>query len=121
MQVSTCIFFRAGVLAETDSVFKALADPSRRILLDRLNEQDGQTLTELCEHVEMTRQAVTQHLNVLETAHLVATIWRGREKLHFLNAVPLQEIYDRWIAKFERSRLRAMRDLKRRLEGTKSA
>jgi DNA-binding transcriptional ArsR family regulator len=106
---------------DTDLVFKALADPSRRMLLDRLNAHNGQTLTELCAHLDMTRQAVTQHLSVLQGANLVATIWRGREKLHFLNPVPLQEIYDRWICKFERSRLRAMRDLKRRLEGTKSA
>jgi DNA-binding transcriptional ArsR family regulator len=106
---------------DTDSVFKALADRSRRLLLDRLNAHDGQTLTQLCEHLDMTRQAVTQHLGVLETASLVATTWRGREKLHFLNPVPLQEIYDRWICKFERSRLRAMRDLKKRLEGTHGA
>jgi DNA-binding transcriptional ArsR family regulator len=103
---------------DTDLVFKALADPSRRRLLDLLNERSGQTLTELCDHLDMTRQAVSQHLGVLEAANLVATTRRGREKLHFLNAVPLQEIYDRWIARFERSRLRAMRDLKRRLEGT---
>lgn len=108
-------------MADTDIVFKALADPSRRMLLDRLNAKNGQTLTELCADLDMTRQAVTQHLAVLEAAHLVATTWRGREKLHFLNPVPLQEIYDRWIAKFERSRLRALRDLKRRLEETKSA
>jgi DNA-binding transcriptional ArsR family regulator len=101
---------------DTDIVFKALADPSRRMLLDVLNARSGQTLTELCEHLDMTRQAVTQHLSVLEGAHLVVTNWRGREKLHFLNAVPLQEVYDRWIRKFERSRLKAMRDLKRRLE-----
>jgi DNA-binding transcriptional ArsR family regulator len=106
---------------DTDIVFKALADRSRRLLLDRLNANDGQTLTELCAHVEMTRQAVTQHLALLEAANLVVTAWRGREKLHFLNPVPLQEIYDRWIRKFERSRLRAMRDLKQRLEGLKSA
>lgn len=103
---------------DTDLVFKALADPSRRKLLDLLNAHNGQTLGELCEHLEMTRQAVTQHLGVLEGANLVAITWRGREKLHFLNPVPLQEIYDRWISKFERSRLRAIRDLKRRLEGT---
>ncbi len=108
-------------MKDTDLVFKALADSSRRTLLDRLNANNGQTLTELCEHLDMTRQAVTQHLSVLEAANLVASTWRGREKLHFLNPVPLQEIYDRWICKFERSRLRAMRDLKRRLEGTKSA
>ena len=103
---------------DADHVFKALADRSRRKLLDILNASDGRTLRELCEHLDMSRQAVAQHLDVLEAANLVATIRRGREKLHFLNAVPLQEIYDRWIAKFERSRLRAMRDLKRRLEGT---
>jgi DNA-binding transcriptional ArsR family regulator len=106
---------------DTDLLFKALADPSRRMLLDRLNADNGQTLTELCEHLDMTRQAVTQHLNVLEAASLVATTWRGREKLHFINPVPLQEIYDRWIRKFERSRVQAMRDLKERLEGTRSA
>jgi DNA-binding transcriptional ArsR family regulator len=105
----------------TDGVFKALADRSRRMLLDRLHGRDGQTLTELCADLDMSRQAVTQHLDVLEAAHLVVTTWRGREKLHFLNAVPLQEIYDRWIGKFERSRVRAMRELKRRLEETKSA
>jgi DNA-binding transcriptional ArsR family regulator len=108
-------------MIDTDGVFKALADRSRRTLLDRLNANNGQTLTELCAGLEMTRQAVTQHLAVLEAADLVATTWRGREKRHFLNPVPLQEIYDRWIAKFERSRLRALRDLKRRLEGTRSA
>ncbi|HMF93528.1 MAG TPA: helix-turn-helix transcriptional regulator [Vicinamibacterales bacterium] len=106
---------------DTDLVFKALADRSRRLLLDSLNATNGQTLTELCEHLDMTRQAVTQHLGVLEAANLVAITWRGREKLHFLNPVPLQEIYDRWICKFERSRLRAIRDLKRRLEGARSA
>ena len=108
-------------MKDTDLLFKALADPSRRMLLDRLNADNGQTLTELCEHLDMTRQAVTQHLNVLEAASLVATTWRGREKLHFINPVPLQEIYDRWIRKFERSRVQAMRDLKERLEGTRSA
>lgn len=102
---------------DTDSVFKALADPSRRKLLDLLNANDGQTLSQLCRHLDMTRQAVTQHLQLLEAAELVATTRRGREKLHFLNPVPLQEIYDRWIRKFERSRLKAMRELKRRLEG----
>ena len=108
-------------MKDTDAVFKALADAGRRTLLDRLHADDGQTLTELCAHLDMTRQAVTQHLAVLEAAHLVIISWRGREKLHFLNPVPLQEIYDRWISKFERSRLRAMRDLKRRLDGAKSA
>ena len=101
---------------DTDLLFKALADPSRRKLLDVLHAKDGQTLNELCEHLDMTRQAVTQHLDVLEAANLVATVRRGREKLHFLNPVPLQEIYDRWIAKFEKPRLKALTDLKRRLE-----
>ena len=101
---------------DTDLLFRALADPSRRKLLDVLHAHDGQTLNELCEHLDMTRQGVTQHLDVLEAANLVATVWRGREKLHFLNPVPLQEIYDRWIAKFEKPRLKALTDLKRRLE-----
>jgi DNA-binding transcriptional ArsR family regulator len=105
-------------MTDTDLVFKALADASRRTLLDQLNTNDGQTLTELCEHLDMSRQAVTQHLGVLEAANLVATRWQGREKLHFLNSVPLQQIYDRWIRKFERSRLKALHDLKRRLERT---
>ena len=102
---------------DTDLVFKALADPSRRKLLDVLYAHDGRTLTELCEHVDMTRQGVTQHLDLLEAANLVTTIWRGREKLHFLNPVPLQEIYERWIAKFEKQRLKALSSLKHRLEG----
>ena len=108
-------------MTDTDIVFKALADPSRRKLLDVLNAHDAQTLGALCEHLEMTRQGVTQHLHLLEEAGLVAVRWQGREKLHFLNPVPLQEIYDRWIRRFERSRLRALRDLKRRLEGTHGA
>jgi DNA-binding transcriptional ArsR family regulator len=103
---------------DTDLLFKALADPSRRKLLDVLHAHDGQTLNELCEHLDMTRQGVTQHLSVLETANLVVVLWRGREKLHFLNPVPLQEIYERWIAKFEKRRLKALGDLKRRLEKT---
>jgi DNA-binding transcriptional ArsR family regulator len=101
---------------DTDLLFKALADPSRRKLLDLLHGHDGRTLSELCEHLDMTRQGVTQHLGVLEAANLVVTVWRGREKLHFLNPVPLQEIYERWIAKFEKPRLKALGDLKRRLE-----
>lgn len=108
----------SAVVTDSDLVFRALADPSRRKLLDALNKHDAQTLTELCEHLDMTRQAVTQHLDVLEQAHLVVTNRRGREKLHFLNPVPLQHIYDRWISTFERSRLKALRDLKKRLEGT---
>src|SRR5262247_2879871 len=101
---------------DTDVLFKALADPSRRKLLDLLHGHDGRTLSELCEHLDMTRQGVTQHLDILEAANLVATVWRGRERLHFLNPVPLQEIYERWIAKFEKRRLKALGDLKRRLE-----
>ncbi len=101
---------------DTDVLFKALADPSRRKLLDLLHAHDGRTLSDLCEHLDMTRQGVTQHLDQLEAANLVASVRRGREKLHFLNPVPLQEIYDRWIAKFERPRLKALSELKRQLE-----
>jgi DNA-binding transcriptional ArsR family regulator len=100
----------------TDRLFKALADPSRRRLLDLLHAHDGRTLNELSEHLDMTRQGVTQHLDLLEAANLVATVRRGREKLHFLNPVPLQEIYERWIAKFEKPRLKAISELKKRLE-----
>ena len=101
---------------ETDLLFKALADPSRRKLLDVLHVHDGRTLSDLCEHLDMTRQGVTQHLALLEAANLVATVWHGREKLHFLNPVPLQEIYERWISKFEKPRLNALSELKRRME-----
>lgn len=104
-------------MTDVDKVFKALADSSRRKLLDRLYADNGQTLSELCEHLNMTRQAVTQHLGVLEAANLVTTVWRGREKLHYLNPVPVHEIYERWISKFERQRLRALRDFKKKLEG----
>jgi DNA-binding transcriptional ArsR family regulator len=103
--------------ADMDKVFKALADPGRRLLLDRLQAENGQTLRQLCEHLDMTRQAVTKHLNLLEDASLVVTIWRGREKLHYLNPVPIQEIADRWIHKFERGRLRLLAELKKKLEG----
>jgi DNA-binding transcriptional ArsR family regulator len=101
---------------DPDLLFKALADPSRRKLLDVLHAHDGRTLNELCEHLDMTRQGVTQHLGVLEAANLVATVRSGREKLHFLNPTPLQEIYERWIAKFEKPRLKALSNLKQRLE-----
>jgi DNA-binding transcriptional ArsR family regulator len=103
--------------ADMDKVFKALADPGRRQLLDRLHAHNGQTLGELCGHLDMTRQAVTKHLKLLEAANLVVTIWRGREKLHYLNPVPILEIADRWIGKYERGRLRALAELKNRLEG----
>lgn len=103
--------------ADLDKVFKALADPGRRELLDRLYAENGQTLGRLCARMEMTRQAVTKHLKVLEGASLVVTIRRGREKLHYLNPVPIHEIAERWIGKFDRGRLRALSDLKRKLEG----
>ncbi len=99
-----------------DAVFKALADPTRRALLDTLRARNGQTLSELCERPHMTRQAVTKHLGILEAANLVVTEKRGREKLHYLNPVPIHEIADRWIDKFERGRLGALADLKRKLE-----
>lgn len=99
-----------------DAVFKALADPSRRKLLDRLFEKNGQTLNELCVGLRMSRQAVTKHLAILERANLIATVWRGREKLHYLNPVPIQEIGDRWIRKYERGRLRVLADLRSQLE-----
>ena len=102
---------------DTDVLFKALADPSRRKLLDLLHANDGRTLNELCEHLDMSRQGVTQHLALLESANLVATVWRGREKLHFINPVPLHEVYERWVRKFERQRLSLLHDLKKELEG----
>jgi DNA-binding transcriptional ArsR family regulator len=101
---------------EKDRVFKALADPSRRKLLDILRMDNGRSLGELCEHLDMSRQAVAKHLRLLEAANLVVTVWRGREKLHYLNPVPIHDIYERWIGKFERSRLRALYDLKEELE-----
>jgi DNA-binding transcriptional ArsR family regulator len=99
-----------------DDVFKALADVSRRELLDRLHVRNGQTLNELCDGLAMTRQAVTKHLGILEDANLVATLKHGREKLHYLNPVPIHQIGDRWIRKFERSKLDALSELKRQLE-----
>lgn len=100
-----------------DKVFKALASPARRRLLDALRAQNGQTLGELCSHLDMTRQAVTQHLRRMEDANLVATTRRGREKLHYLNPVPIHGIFERWIMKYERQRLDALRELKERAEG----
>lgn len=97
-------------------MFKAIADPGRRRLLDRLHARNGQTLGELCEGLDVTRQAVTKHLKLLEEANLVVTIRRGREKLHYLNPVPILSIADRWIGKYERGRLRALADLKKNLE-----
>jgi DNA-binding transcriptional ArsR family regulator len=101
---------------DTDAVFKALADPSRRKLLDRLFESNGQTLSELCVGLDMTRQAVTKHLILLEQANLVVTLKRGRDKLHYLNPIPIHEISERWIGKYERLRLHVLHDLKRDLE-----
>ncbi|MFC5498615.1 ArsR/SmtB family transcription factor [Caenimonas terrae] len=102
---------------DPDKVFKALADPSRRKLLDQLYERNGQTLGELCQHLDMARQSATQHIGILEAANLVSTGWRGREKLHFINPVPLHEVYERWVRKFERKRLGLLHDLKQQLEG----
>src|SRR5258708_3814641 len=103
-----------------NAVFKALADESRRKLLDELHKSNGRTLTQLCGHLDMTRQAVTKHLVLLEAANLIATVWRGREKLHYLNPMPLHEIYERWIGKYERHRLQALSDLKKGLEEKKT-
>ena len=100
-----------------DQVFKALSDPTRRKLLDRLFAKSGLTLGQLCEEMEMSRQAVTQHLALLEEANLVSVVWRGREKHHYLNPVPIHEIYDRWVKKFERRSLLALDQLKKKLEG----
>ena len=99
-----------------DEVFKALADKSRRMLLDHLHARNGQTLSELCDGLDMTRQAVTKHLGILEDANLIATVKRGREKLHYLNPVPIHEIGVRWIGKFETQRLDVLAELKRNLE-----
>jgi DNA-binding transcriptional ArsR family regulator len=103
-----------------DSVFKALADPTRRTLLDRLYAENGQTLGKLCASLGMSRQAVTQHLGLLEQAGLVVVVWHGREKLHYLNPTPIHEIYERWIRKYERHRLQALSDLKQSLESRES-
>ncbi len=99
-----------------DAVFRALADASRRELLDRLRAENGQTLGELCQRLDMTRQAVSKHLTILEEANLLTTVKRGREKLHYLNPIPIHEIGERWIGKFERSRLQALSDMKKALE-----
>lgn len=101
---------------DLDAVFKALADRSRRLILDVLREQPGQTLGQLCTHLEMTRQAVSKHLAVVEAAGLVSTSWQGREKLHYLNPMPIHDIHRRWISKYETSRLDALATLKAALE-----
>src|ERR671916_3497749 len=102
---------------EMDAVFKALADGSRRRLLDGLNNHNGQTLRELCAGLEMTRQAASKHLGVLEAANLITTVRRGREKLHYLNAVPINDIAERWIGQYDQERVHALADLKLALEG----
>ena len=102
---------------DADKVFKALADPTRRKLLDLLCERNGQSLGQLCATLDMTRQSATQHLDILEAANLVSTTRRGREKQHFINPVPLHDIYERWVRKFEHERLRLLHDLKQELEG----
>ena len=104
--------------ASMDEVFRALADPSRRRLLDNLNEKNGQSLRELSATLDMTRQSVSKHLAVLEDANLVAVVWRGREKLHYLNAAPISEIAERWISHYDRQRVTALSDLKKALEDT---
>ena len=102
---------------QADVVFKALSDRSRRMLLDTLRERNGQTLTELCAGLAMARQSVSKHLAVLEGASLVTTVRRGREKLHYLNPAPINEIAERWISQYDQERVRALADLKRALEG----
>ena len=104
-------------MVDDDSVFRALADASRRRLLDRLHARNGQTLGDLCQGMEMSRQAVAKHLSILEEANLVSVRRHGREKLHFINPVPINSIAERWISKFEASRLDALSELKRTLEG----
>ena len=106
-------------MTDGDKVFKALADPSRRKLLDRLFAENGLTLGDLCTRMKMSRQAVAQHLAMLEAANLISTSWRGREKLHYLNPVPIHDIYERWIRKYERTNLKALSEIKRKLEGEK--
>ena len=108
-------FHIAGM--DDNAVFRALADASRRQLLDRLHRKNGQTLGELCKGLDMSRQAVAKHLAVLEEANLVSWKRHGREKLHFINPVPINEIAERWVSKFERPRLRALSELKKDLEG----
>ncbi|WP_432995695.1 ArsR/SmtB family transcription factor [Dactylosporangium sp. CA-233914] len=105
-------------MGEADDVFRALADASRRALLDGLNRANGQTLRELCAGLDMTRQSVSKHLAVLEEAGLVTTVRRGREKLHYLNAAPISDIAERWISRYDRRRVDALADLKKALEGT---
>jgi DNA-binding transcriptional ArsR family regulator len=103
-------------MKDIDKVFKALADPNRRLLVDRLHKRPGQTLTQLCQGLDMARQSVTQHLGLLEEANLISIRWQGREKLHYFNPVPIHDIYVRWIRKFEVAHLEALNNLKSKLE-----
>jgi DNA-binding transcriptional ArsR family regulator len=119
MQVTACLtdsIERSMAAKDIDAVFKALSDPSRRELLDRLHAKNGQSLTDLCQGLDMARQSVTQHLGVLEEANLISVQWQGREKLHYFNPVPIHAIYERWIRKFEEERLSALHNLKQKLE-----
>jgi DNA-binding transcriptional ArsR family regulator len=118
MQVFACLLRSEWeAQMDADKVFKALGDPTRRKLLDLLYDTNGQTLSQLCEHLDMARQSATQHLGILEEANLVSTRRKGREKLHFINPVPLHDIYERWVRKFETQRLTVLHDLKTQLEG----
>lgn len=115
------VAYHVLVANDLDAVFKALADRSRRLVLDKLFEHDGQTLSQLCAHLDLTRQATSKHLAVLEAAGLISTVRQGRAKLHYLNPVPINAIGERWIRKYERSRLDALADLKTALEEHKDA
>jgi DNA-binding transcriptional ArsR family regulator len=101
---------------DVDLVFKALADKTRRRVLDLLHEENGRTLGDLCEEIDLARQVTTKHIALLEEAGLIVTVWRGRQKLHYLNPVPIHTIYERWISKFERERIHLLHQLKKRLE-----
>ena len=114
MQPFGCII--ESMTPDMNDIFKALADPCRRELLDRLTEENGQSLGALCKRMSISRQGVTKHLGILEEANLVVTVWRGREKLHYLNPAPIQQIHQRWIGKFEPSRLQSLANLKNALE-----
>lgn len=107
---------RLHIYLAMDAVFKALADPGRRALLDQLHQNNGQTLSELCRHLDMTRQGISKHLNLLIRAELVVPLWSGREKLHYLNPAPLKQISERWIDKHKAACLRALNDLTRGLD-----
>jgi DNA-binding transcriptional ArsR family regulator len=105
------------VVKDEDKVFKALADPSRRKVLDSLHAKNGQTLGALCERLDMRRQSASQHVDILVDANLVSAMWSGREKLHFINPVPIHEVYERWVRKFERGPLALLQQVKSQAEG----